>query len=357
VNVTRLKDLLQAAVELELSTIPPYLCALYSLRPGSNDEAAAIIRSVVVEEMLHMVLAANVLTAIGGTPRLTGTDHVPRYPHELPDGVVIDLLPFCPQAVEAFLKVENPQHDHQAMDPEHPLIVGRRPEKHPAGATAVMSRPATIGAFYAEISEALEQAAKELGEPALFCGDPARQVTRQYYYASGGMPDVVTDLASAQAALDEIVDQGEGDPSSMFDADGNLAHYFRFQQLKYNRSYRRSDNAGPPSGPPIGVDFDAVYPMIANPRGADYTDPELRAASDTANRTWSDLLRQLEAGFNGRPEMLLTAVPTMFRLRDQSLVLLANPLPSDGRRHAGPTFEWDGVDGPDPEPDQMKGLQ
>jgi hypothetical protein len=143
----------------------------------------------------------------------------------------------------------------------------------------------------------------------------------------------------------------------MFDADGNLAHYFRFQQLKYNRAYRRSDNAGLPSGPPIGVDFEAVYPMIANPRGADYTDPELRAASDLANRTWSDLLRQLEAGFNGRPELLLTAVPTMFRLRDQSLVLLANPLPGDGRRHAGPTFEWDHADRPGPEPDPMKGLQ
>jgi hypothetical protein len=35
----------------------------------------------------------------------------------------------------------------------------------------------------------------------------------------------------------------------------------------------------------------------------------------------------------------------MFRLRDEALVLLANPLPSDGGRHAGPTFEWDPADG------------
>lgn len=356
-NLKHLKDLLQAAVELELSTIPPYLSALYSLRPGSNDEAKLIIRSVVVEEMLHMVLAANVLNAIGGQPRVTGADHVPRYPHELPDGVVLDLLPFCPEAIEGFLKVENPQYDYRAMDPGHPLVAGRRPERHAAGATAVMSRPATIGAFYAEIIDCLDQVAKEMGEPALFCGDPAKQITREYYYAAGGMPDIVTDLASAHAALDEIVDQGEGDPSSMYDADGDLAHYFRFQQLKYNRSYRPSDNAGLPTGPPIGVDFEAVYPMIANPRGADYTDPELRAASDAANRTWSDLLRQLEASFNGRPEALLTAVPTMFRLRDQSLVLLANPLPSDRQRHAGPTFEWDRAHGPGSVPNQMKGFQ
>jgi hypothetical protein len=340
VNAPRLKDLLQAAVELELSTIPPYLCALYSLRAGANDEARLVIRSVVVEEMLHMVLAANVLNAIGGQPRVTG-EHVPRYPHELPDGVVLDLLPFCPEAVEAFLKVENPQHDHQATDPSHPLLAGRRPQRHPARAAAVLARPATIGAFYTEIIDGLEQAAKEIGEQALFCGDPARQITHEYYYAGGGTPITVTDLASAQAALDEIVDQGEGDPGSMYDADGDLGHYFRFQQLKEDRAYLPTDEAGSPSGPSLGVDHSAVYPMIANPRGADYTDPELRAASDTANRTWSLLLHQLEESFNGSPEALLPAVHTMFRLRDQSLVLLAQPLPAHGGRHAGPTFEWD----------------
>jgi len=89
------------------------------------------------------------------------------------------------------------------------------------------------------------------------------------------------------------------------------------------------------------VDFGAVHPMIANPRGTDYAEPELRAASDAANRTWSRLLRQLETAFNGTPDALLAAVPTMFTLRDQSLVLLANPLPDGSGSHAGPTFEWD----------------
>jgi len=340
VDIGRLRELLQAAVELELSTIPPYLCALYSLRPGSNDTASLIIRSVVVEEMLHMVLAANVLNAIGGEPRVTGPGHVPRYPHELPDGVVLDLLPFCPAAVEEFLKVENPQHDHHALGPGHPLVAGRRPERHLARAASVMGKPTTIGAFYAEIIDGLSQAAAAIGEQALFHGDPARQVTREYYYAGGGSPLPVKDLASAMEALIEIVDQGEGNPASMYDADGDLGHYFRFKQLKYDRTYLPSDDADVPSGPRVGVDFDAVYPMIANPRGDDYADPELRAACDAANRTWSRLLREIEAAFNGRPEALLTAVPGMFRLRDQALVLLANPLPCGGGRHAGPTFEW-----------------
>lgn len=44
-NVDRLRDLLEAAVKLELATIPPYLCALYSTHPGTNLEATMVIRS------------------------------------------------------------------------------------------------------------------------------------------------------------------------------------------------------------------------------------------------------------------------------------------------------------------------
>src|SRR5262249_11132232 len=239
----RLKELLGAAVKFELSTIPPYLCALYSLHPKGNDEAKLVIRSVVVEEMLHMVLAANVLNAIEGEPRVAGAEHAPRYPHELPDGMILDLLPFSPEAIDAFLKVENPQHDHHAIGPDHPLLGKPRPETHAAGAKKVMAEPSTIGAFYGEIVSGLEAAAAEIGEQQLFCGDPARQVTREYYYAGGGSAIHVTNLDGARRALVEIVEQGEGDMHSMYDDDGDLAHYYRFQQVKHNRAYLRSDDS------------------------------------------------------------------------------------------------------------------
>ena len=67
----------------------------------------------------------------------------------------------------------------------------------------------------------------------------------------------------------------DGDMHSMYDDDGDLAHYFRFQQLKYGRAYLPADDAGVPSGPPVSVDYEASYPMLANPRSADYADPEL----------------------------------------------------------------------------------
>ncbi|HEY6887061.1 MAG TPA: ferritin-like protein [Solirubrobacter sp.] len=335
-SVTRLKELLQAAVTLELSTIPPYLCALYSMHPHGNDEAKLVIRSVVVEEMLHMVLAANTLNAIGGRPLVAGGEHVPRYPHELPDGVVLDLLPFSPEAVEAFLAVENPGHSvHTALDP-----ATRRHEHHISKAVETANGPTTIGEFYAEIVALLDETANDIGEAALFSGDPARQVTREYYYAAGGGSITVSDLASAHAALAEIVEQGEGEMHSMYDDEGDLAHYFRFQQLKHGRAYVPEDDAGEPSGAPVSVDYAASYPMLANPRTAEYGDPELRAVSDTANRAWSELLVQLERSFNGEPAELIPAVHSMFKLRDAALVLLANPVAEHPGRHAGPTFEW-----------------
>jgi hypothetical protein len=128
---------------------------------------------------------------------------------------------------------------------------------------------------------------------------------------------------------------------AMFDDDGDLAHYYRFDQIKHRRAYLGSDGAGNPTGAPVDVDYTAVFPMVANPHGEDYTDPALKSASDAVNRTWSELLVQIEVSFNGRPEALLPAVHNMFRLRDEAVVLLANPLPGQPGRNAGPTFEWD----------------
>ena len=97
---------LQNAVELEHATIPPYLYALYSLAPDKNQEIAAIIGSVVVEEMLHMTLASNVLNALGGTPRIGQPGFIPTYPGPLPGGVegdlTVNLAPFSMNSVGNF---------------------------------------------------------------------------------------------------------------------------------------------------------------------------------------------------------------------------------------------------------------
>jgi len=71
-SIESLREHLQWAVEIEHSTLPPYLCALYSLDPARNPAAVEVVTSVFVEEMLHLTLAANLLNAVGGKPVLRG---------------------------------------------------------------------------------------------------------------------------------------------------------------------------------------------------------------------------------------------------------------------------------------------
>src|ERR1700743_3252697 len=129
--ITTLEDLkkhLQTAIEIELSTIPPYLCALYSIKEGTNTFPAFIIRSVVVEEMLHMILAANILNAIGGEPEINTREVVPKYPGFLfhsDKKVKLELLPFSKDTLEGFLKIEKPAKTDKPPENGHYHSIGQ----------------------------------------------------------------------------------------------------------------------------------------------------------------------------------------------------------------------------------------
>jgi hypothetical protein len=91
-------------------TLPPYLCALYSLDVARNPEAYEVVASVLVEEMLHMTLTANLLNAVGGHPRLDSPRMLPGYPRCLPHGdcsFEVPLLRFSPEALDVFLKISS----------------------------------------------------------------------------------------------------------------------------------------------------------------------------------------------------------------------------------------------------------
>jgi hypothetical protein len=338
-----LREHLQAAVELELLVIPPYLCALYSLHPGSNEEAALITRSVVVEEMLHMILAANVLNAVGGTPEIAGGDWTPRYPTKIPyhqGPLEVGLRPFGDIALDTFLAIENPSY----------------PLSDPLLASAAASTPRvmtlrrngegyrTIGEFYDAIADGLQSLVERLGEKAVFTGQAGRQVGPEHYYASGGRATPVGNQTTALAAITEIVEQGEGEvtvpPSGeKFDPDRDLAHFYRFNELRQGRRYRVDDLPETPTGEPVVLDLEAVYPMKPNLRMAEIRTHELRRMAEACNAIWSSLLRQLETALTGSPDELREAVGTMFELKYAACELLRVPLPGDAGYHAGPTFE------------------
>jgi hypothetical protein len=328
-TVASLRQHLQWALELEHSTIPPYLCALYSIPEGANPTAQQTLKAVVMEEMLHMVLVANVLNAVGGEPQVDDPAFVPQYPTKLPhsDGSVkVHLRRFDAQALDTFLAIERPEPPHAKPEPE---------KYH------------TIGQFYDAIEDGLKRLAGELG-PALFSGSPQRQVDPvRWYYGGGGKPVVVTDLKSALAALNEIKAQGEGLPHSVFDDHApfgkqELAHYFRFEQLRQGRFYRPEDS--PKSGPTgdyLPLQWDAVLPMRANPRMQDYEDqPEVHALMRRFNLGYTALLRALHTAFNGQPSMLFEAVPLMYPLKYQAQALMRVPCGDGSGETVGPSFEY-----------------
>ncbi|RFC69762.1 ferritin-like protein [Streptomyces sp. AcE210] len=109
-----LHSLLRTALALEHATIPPYLTAMYSLKGGKNREVGGIIRSVVMQEMLHLALIGNIMNAVGATPRFDDPKLVPVYPGRLPGGVMPDLevsLGACSieRVREVFMGIELPE--------------------------------------------------------------------------------------------------------------------------------------------------------------------------------------------------------------------------------------------------------
>ena len=86
-SLADLKDALQIAMQLEFSTIPPYLCAQWSI-DGDPGGVGDMIEGIVVQEMFHFALAGNMLTAIGGMPDIANASFIPTYPtNVLPGGI------------------------------------------------------------------------------------------------------------------------------------------------------------------------------------------------------------------------------------------------------------------------------
>ncbi|OSM05067.1 ferritin-like domain-containing protein [Magnetofaba australis] len=343
----KLYTLLQAAFELELSTIPAYFTAMASIQPGSNQHASAIIRSVMMEEMLHMVLAGNVLTSLGGAVTLNA-DHIPRYPVNLEfqgqkfqdRDFDVNLAPFSQDAIETFMKIELPTEFVRKAQPEHKLL------------SSEMTVPGiTIGAFYHSVEQMLKQLCDAYPEAEVFSGDPAHQITENYYWAGGGQPVAVTNLASALEALNVIIRQGEGSGGSIADGDAHyfdqpqeVAHYFRFNEIHQGRLYQPGDTPkDPPSGAPLPVDYAAAYPIIVNAQANDYgTDANMTALNNRFNENYTVMLQQIGEAFNGAPQTLYTAITDGMRsLGPMAALMMSQSIAGDAQgRHGAPSFEW-----------------
>jgi hypothetical protein len=335
-SIDDLRRALQNAIRLEHSTIPPYLTALATLAGNTTSVkyARQTIRDVVVEEMLHMTLACNVLNAIGGHPVIADPGFVPSYPHELPMGVagdlVVHLKRYSKDLIEnTFMKIE---------EPEIPLEI---PTRRAALAIAGAQPTITIGQFYAGVRALLT------AHPDAFTSDPALQVTG--FFFEPGEDISVVDLPSALLAIETIVEQGEGTPKSPTDLQKEIAHFYRFQQFSKGMQIV-DDPASPfkvsfdPTKPLVIDDVADVVQMVDDPPLVTYDKADWRAEqlSTEADAAYTRILTALHQGFNGKPGKVNDAVGGMFEFKTIVGELLQQRItagPNAGK-FAGPRFKY-----------------
>lgn len=315
-----LRSHIELAIQIELSTIPPYLFAMYSIENEAS-EAALLIRSIVAEEMLHAALATNLLLAVGGRPDFGSTRYVPTYPAELPHHkppLTLGLEPCSLELIQrVFMRIE-------------------QPEIH--GAPAQPDEFETLGQFY----HALELGLRELSASADLFADPQveAQMSDPSFYRpvqfdaedSGGLM-LIDDLDSAIEAIEVIIHQGEGlsDERWADPAHQELTHYYKLERIVEGIS-----TIGP------------VRPLRKNPRSDSYPE-DLRAVSDLFNGAYRYLYFVMGEMFSPIPEQG-SHVGRLYRLMAGVLSPIARYLvtqPLDGD-YAAPTFEIYELDSSNP---------
>lgn len=316
-NRAALQEAAQLAIQVEFTTIPAYLTALYSISEPDTD-AYQLLRSVVVEEMFHLNQAANLLVGIGGLPKLTG-DAAPAYPTYLPNANTAT-TPFI-GLLEASANVFG-------------LVFAAIEAPAPPLAPPQGDQYDTIAQLY----DALKIGLKNYQGPDLFKQNPSgRQRTDIYLGKFGGHPVNVVDMASADFGIQQIVQQGEGHapwgkplvPSEDWGT--------------YNYYGKRTDGTyGPIIGTPaesthfikfrtVALDtanFPQTRPIVSNPRIEDFTNPEAKKKAEAFDIAYSVMLKALEATFRTVPDPIFGAADPYFGV---ALPLMHEVMPSLAR--------------------------
>jgi hypothetical protein len=317
-----LRASLQSAIELEFSTIPVYLSGMWSIKGGSG-AVYNLIYSVVIEEMLHLGLACNMLVSVGGTPQITA----PTYPSQgLPGGVLPDLEVYLAglsqDTVQMYMAIEQPENpvEHQDPQPDDPPTIGQFYDAIRA-AFGLLTVPLTTEG----------QIATTLGVPDPDQPETGPNVTENLV--------TIGSVADAQAAIDLIKDQGEGSSTSpdapQYDQaeGGELAHYYRFAEIHHGKELEQQpDGSWDFTG--AAIPFPDCYPVAKVPAGG-Y--PGVSAVQ-TFDTDFATLLGQLESAWTGGGLTTLeNAINTMFSLSSDASAIVSVELPGGGGNY-GPDF-------------------
>ncbi|MDH0868142.1 ferritin-like domain-containing protein, partial [Mitsuaria sp. GD03876] len=282
-----LQRLAQMALQVEFATIPVYLTGMYSIADTAS-AAYQTLRSVVIEEMFHLNLAANLVVGLGALPKFSGSA-APVYPGPMPGAnpattPMIGLFRASPAVFSnVYAAIERPA---------------------PPDAPAQDDHFDTIAQLYLALRDGILQSPED---PFQHPGGEGRQRTDIYIGAFGGETRPIVDRDAALFAIQQIVQQGEGvitrngqpmDSTEPFGA--------------YNHYGRRSDGTyGPILGTPLELShfikfreislsqspFPATLPMTSNPDASQFTNPEAQRLAATFDEAYSLMLHAFERAF------------------------------------------------------------
>lgn len=219
-----IKEALQTAIELEHATLPLYLSSMFSLEV-QNYTTYNLIRSVVMEEMVHMAVACNTLAILGGTPKIKGLQ--PKFPgFGLPGGAEPDLevvlAKLSPKQVKNFMRLESPE---LLLPDEY------KDENYPS-----------IGTLYGAIKEAIINNEDEIRSVVKKVSEAtpntyANQVGDNIGFTTFKYEKEIDPITQIIEGINEIVDQGEGskvgDLWTSEDFQGEASHFARFAEIYF----------------------------------------------------------------------------------------------------------------------------
>ncbi|MBV9562154.1 MAG: ferritin-like protein [Bradyrhizobium sp.] len=239
---------LTEAVEIEHNLMCCSLYAAFSLKNAALDGIAPeddllisrwgrSIMSVAVEEMTHLALVANLMTALGGPPHL-GRPNFPIEAGYHPAGVQAKLAPFSSETLQHFIFLERPEG---SAEPNGEGFTVQTNYVRALGVHNVLMPSAqdyeTVGDLYRAIGDGVQSLAERSGETALFVGDPSARSVRTCSRLPGLMR--ISGVESALRAIDTIVRQGEG---ASEDLEGS--HFQRFVAIRTELQARGDRGSG-----------------------------------------------------------------------------------------------------------------
>lgn len=260
--------MLAEAAEMEHNLLCSYLYAAFSLRSAedglSAEEARSVhgwrraITGVAIQEMGHLATVNNIAVALGGEPHFD-RPNFPVPPGYRPAEFELRLTPFSKETLEHFIFLERPE-DAPVQEPAEFQSDGQPPRETGRRMLTPSARDyQTIGGLYAEIGHELRLLAAQRGAGTFV--NAARQLSAENSGLTGIM--VIRDLAGALAAVQNVVEQGEGGRPGTQDS-----HFERFCAIQREWTALRARNPN----------FHPAHPLAA--------DPVMRRPAEGAARVW-----------------------------------------------------------------------